>query len=90
MAVSRHRNVVLLPVEGDAIADEWFFIKSIFWLNPTTAGHLVQITDTAGENQINMTCDAQYKDQKRTVGEWWNGVKLPDLDSGSVEVHVNG
>ena len=62
-------------------------IHQIRWHNPTSAGHLLSVTDTAGNQICKAVCDAVNKDFAIDLfGEAFVGIKIDDLDSGEVYI----
>ena len=66
-----------------------FIVNRVRWVAPTTNGHKAQITDWAGKEVLNMAVNTVgLVDQYVEVGRVWNGIKVPDLDSGYLEIEI--
>jgi hypothetical protein len=78
-------NVIIMAAEADAITG-LHKIRNINWIKPTTAGHDLSITDTAGKVICKMTTAVNNQDQTREIRQWHDGIIVAVLDSGTVEV----
>ena len=64
-------------------------LGGILWYRPTTIGHLLNITDTDGDDFVQGYCDIA------NISKWWNfqdqpvnGLKIDDMDSGTVYIYL--
>ncbi len=67
---------------NDTITDERIFIKYVYWLNPTTAGHKVTLTDKNAKEIITLRCESANESQIVPLWTAWDGVHCTDMDSG--------
>jgi hypothetical protein len=88
MAVTMKDNSIIMDTENDSI-DGWWKIKKVRWMDPTAAGHLMELTDTAGNSFFKRICKTADQDIEESLhGLWKKGIKLSDLDSGTVQIDV--
>lgn len=69
-------------------------IRFIEWFNPTTIGHLMQLTDVNDRVIVDGRAEAANQTQifdigASGVGNYYNGLKMPTLQSGIVYVHID-
>lgn len=59
------------------------------WYSPTTAGHLLEMTDWAGAPWAKDACAVAYAGNgQKLVADWVEGIKVSDLDSGYVIIRL--
>ncbi len=64
-------------------------VKSIHWVGGTTAGHLLEIQDAAGNHLYGSQAAGQYNEiESITDRNWPTGFKVTTLDSGYVDVET--
>ncbi len=72
----------ILPAEDKA------YIKSVYWYNPTTAGHLLILTDGDGRGIISMIAEANNDSQQWDVETQFYGIRCADMDSGTLYIYI--
>jgi len=73
---------------AEAVETRRVYVKFVQWHKPTTAGHLLSMTDTAGNQKANAHCDANDESQSIPVFCWCDGLKIDDMDSGTVLIYI--
>jgi hypothetical protein len=68
---------------------ESLFIKRLFWLIPTTAGHKLALTDGDGNVIAEMQCETNgISPQILEIGAYYDGVYCTDMDSGTLLIYT--
>lgn len=63
-------------------------IAGVRWIGGTTAGHLAELTDTAGRTVFKAVATAANQERESSIPFTCTGLKAPDLDSGIVYVYL--
>lgn len=63
-------------------------VKFVRWYNPTTEGHLCNITDGEGNTVIKMRADKANDTQMWPIFKTYHGLRCDDLDSGELYIHI--
>ena len=66
------------------ITDTLIDIFSVYWYNPTTAGHLCNLIGKNDEPIITMRCEADNISQQWRIDMPISGVYCDDMDSGTL------
>lgn len=95
MALTINKTTQSLKVTGttaaaEAVYDGQIWIERIYWQNPTTDAHLVNITDTDGNPIAAFNCvtDNIGKPQERVLRAPYSGIKIDDMDSGTIWIQL--
>ena len=66
-----------------------YHIKRVYWYNPTTAGHLLEILAASGDHHLIARCEVDGQSQWFDLdGEVWKDFKVSNLDSGTVYIYT--
>lgn len=65
------------------------YIKRIYWLQPTTAGHLLKLETGNAREIITMRCEANNQSQWAEIEAYFPDIYCSDLDSGKVYIFTN-
>lgn len=94
MALTINNYGYVIKVTGTTAAAEvvtanFIRLGGILWFKPTTIGHALSVTDSAGQSFVQGYCDLA------DISKWWNfqdqpvnGLKIDDMDSGTVYIYV--
>ena len=64
------------------------FVKHIYWYNPSTAGHLLSLTDSNGNVIIKCIAEAANDSQQWAIYGSYNGIICNDMDSGELYIYI--
>lgn len=66
-----------------------FAPSKVVWSGPTTVAHVLELTDVNGKVLLHLVCEVAGGSQQVTFprGQYWNGLKLPTLGSGTVYIY---
>lgn len=64
------------------------FIKAVRWYNPTTEGHLCNLTNTDGNIILSMRAGSDNETQYVPLYYSSDGIKCDDLDSGTLYIYL--
>ena len=93
MAVTTADRTITLTAEGDRI-DNSIAILSIHWVGATTAGHLLEISQSSalvgspGVIYQDEAAGANYVGRAHIDAFYPGGLEITDLDSGVVQVVI--
>jgi len=92
MAISVDEGLTTLKVTGttDAsakVTDKWINIKSVYWFNPTTAGHLLTIVDKNSGPIMELRAESDNASQFYELGCAYSGIYITDMDSGTLYIY---
>lgn len=93
MAVSINMRSEVIIVTGTTgvdtiITDEKILVQAIYWFNPTTVGHLVNLTDKHGNTLFPMRCEVENGSQMwQTAMQTVDGLHYDDMDSGTLYIY---
>ena len=81
-------------VTGTATADteireDITYIKYVYWYNPTSTGHLCNITDGVGRSIIKMRAECDGDTQMWPIGLTVKGIRCDDMDSGTLYIYIS-
>lgn len=78
---------IKMTAENDAVTTK-LYVSYIRWNGSasTAAGHLLQVTDTAGNIVFESVADGPYFIDVQRIDRPVTGIKLTDLDSGTVYI----
>ena len=100
MALTTDKSTPVIKVTGTAttaeeiVSGDLVWVERIYWQNPTTHGHLVAIKDTASGALANFNCYSGSLasnigfTQERVIRAPFNGIKIDDMDSGTIFIHL--
>ena len=74
---------------NDTITDGRTFIKYVYWYNPTTAGHLMTLTDKSAKEIVTLRCESPNESQVFPLWTAWDGIHCTDMDSGALKIYVS-
>lgn len=90
MAVTVNGKTIILAAQDDEVAMP-LVIKSIHWVGATTAGHLLEIEESTlvaspAPIYTDAAAGSNYVSRALIEKSYPNGIKVTDLDSGTVYV----
>ncbi len=91
MANSTGQNPWIIDTaSATAITNDWVFIKSLVWHEPTTAAHALEVTNKSAKNIWSKSALAGGAglDYEIELNGWYKGVIVPTLGSGTLYVHL--
>lgn len=63
-------------------------ITRVYWFNPTTLAHTVQVQDKNSRNIWEGRCEVANESQLANIERgWYSGLKVPTLASGTLYVY---
>ena len=82
-----------IKVTGTASSDETItdvlaFVKWIYWYKPTTAGHLINITDKHGNTIVPGYCETDNESQWLPIYSTCDGIHCDNMDSGALYIYI--
>ncbi len=87
MANSLKGNTWILDTTG-VITTNKLKVKSVEWLNPGSVLDTAVVKDRNGAIKASFTCEVAGQSQILLVENWWDGLSLYALGSGSVYVFL--
>lgn len=93
MAITSNTSGSIFKITGTtatstSVTDNQIFIKHIYWYNPTTAGHLLSLTDRNGRDIIDCYCDTANVSQIHPIITITDGIYVDDMDSGALFIYT--
>lgn len=94
MGVTATDNGYVIKVTGttntaDVVTAAFIRLAGILWYKPTVVGHLLNFTDTAGNDILPCYCDVADSSKWYDLEDWpVNGLKIDDMDSGTVMIYL--
>ena len=89
MANDLSSNVWVLDTQSASNIWEFMIkINTVVWVKPSTIGHLMQLADRNGKLIVDAIAEAANGSQTFRLTQWVQGLRLPDLDSGTVHIHL--
>jgi len=64
------------------------YIKFVYWFNPALAGDLATLNDRNGKPILTLRAEAANGSQTFNLENWFEGLIMPTLASGTMYVHV--
>lgn len=80
-------RVIQLTAAGDEISGQTF-VRYLRWVDSTTNGHLLSVTDSAGNEVFSSASDGAGFLDVHPVSDIMDGVKVPTMGSGRLFVYV--
>ena len=94
-AQSENSNVIVVTgttAVADDITDSDVIIQAIHWHKPTTNGHLLSLTDKAGNGLLKMSQATTSVNEDKTItfphGLRAKGIYSDDMDSGTLYIYL--
>ena len=90
MAILSDKNPIVIEsaISGSTkVTNNQVYIKSVYWFNPTTAGHLAFLKNIHGDAIIPLRCESDGVSQFLEINVLADGVYCDDLDSGTLYVY---
>jgi hypothetical protein len=72
---------------SEKITDALIDISSIYWLQPTTAGHLCNLIGKNSQPIISMRCESDNISQQWDINIVVDGIYCDDMDSGTLYIY---
>jgi len=94
MSITVNDYGYVIKVTGTATAAEvvtnnFLHLGGIYWKQPTTAGHLLSLTDKSDQGLAKAYAEANNQSVWLDVdNQPVNGLKIDDMDSGEVYIYV--
>lgn len=73
---------------AQVISDIQTYIKFIYWLKPTTIGHLLTLTDENGNELAALRCEVADESQIFPVVTRVPDIYCSDMDSGTLYIYI--
>jgi hypothetical protein len=83
----------ILKVTGTAnssedITTDYVALKWVYWFNPTTTGHLCNLTDNNGNDIHPMRANTNNDTQEWPIYKYVEGISCDDMDSGTLYIYL--
>jgi hypothetical protein len=93
MAVTQaNERLIKFGALNDEIASKKFYVQKIVWLKPTTTGHDLVLSNTAGKVVYQAACNAGdvggMHESDFDAPLLTEGIKVTTLGSGTVDVYI--
>ena len=63
-------------------------MRYVYWYNPTTAGHLLSLIDSKGDDIVVARCESDGESQWLPVYTKFNDIYCDDMDSGTLYIYI--
>jgi hypothetical protein len=90
VAILSDKNPIVIESaisESTKVTDNQIYIKSVYWFNPTTAGHLASLKNFHDDVLIPLRCESNGVSQFFEINVLADGIYCDDLDSGTLYVY---
>lgn len=88
MAVTQStKKVIIFGAASDALTGKRR-VGYVNWLGATTAGHVLNLTDTAGNVVLKLIAQAANDPFYIPIFETWDGIIVTTMQSGVLHVHT--
>jgi len=64
------------------------FVKFVYWLNPTTIGHLISLKDANGRVILPLRCEVANESQWAPIWSSFQNIYCDDMDSGTIYIYT--
>ena len=77
-------------ISATALTNDWVYIDKLVWHEPTTAGHVLSVTNKSGKVIWAKTALAGGSglDYEEELDGWYKGIIVPTMSSGTLYIHL--
>ena len=93
MSLTTNKNGNPIVVTGTASTDETIatgqiYVRWVYWYQPSTAGHLLNLIDAQGAVVLVAYCEKANQSQWLPVYKTCDGIHCDNMDSGSLYIYI--